>query len=407
MNSSFQLDAARDYWRFAPSGQGKHDTSRLGDLSDNALERLWDEAYASRIQRYPEEDRFLETVANELSGQRILSVGSGLGFHEIEFSKHGAEVTCCDIVPSNLRVIDRIARFKGNLPVRTLLSENSAQQDFGGPYDVVFIYGSLMCMPVEMQSSLLAHARRALVPGGSILLMLYTWDFARDTCGWTDRSQFDNVRFARASDPSVGNEHCPWSDWHDDEKLLGLAGPGMSIVRKQLWQEDWYVWYELRVGDHPFTGGFFAETELASGDACRTFDLMGLETADVEYVAGPAPLHVQSRPGAFNYLLVSPALEGGSISGSPNRILCDVELIRGGMAVGLLNLDTQTFVANATTVRPGRKVVRVSLLELPRKFQIIISNCCLQGPGTTEFDLYSLTLARQPSLLSTVHMHRQ
>jgi len=109
MEKSFSIERAQSYWRFVPSGEGKHNSVELAQLPDGELERLWDRAFASRFLRYPEEDSFMQVVAESFKGQQILSIGSGMGFHEIHYQKHGARVTCCDIVPSNLEVIRRPA----------------------------------------------------------------------------------------------------------------------------------------------------------------------------------------------------------------------------------------------------------------------------------------------------------
>ena len=68
----------------------------------------------------------------------------------------------------------------------------------------MFIYGCLMHMPTDAQRELLSVARRSLVDGGSIVLMVYDWEFVRRTCGWTSVEQFDPMTVARHSDPIVG-----------------------------------------------------------------------------------------------------------------------------------------------------------------------------------------------------------
>src|SRR5436309_15197281 len=101
----FSFERARTYWRFAPSGKGKHDTAALAKLTDAQLETLWNDAFVSRFLRYPEEDCFAQVAAASFRNKRVVSVGSGLGFHEIYYQRYCAQVTCCDNVDSNLDVI--------------------------------------------------------------------------------------------------------------------------------------------------------------------------------------------------------------------------------------------------------------------------------------------------------------
>lgn len=233
----YRFDEAQSYWRHAPSESGKHDTATLAEASDHVLLDVWDAAFRSRFRGYPEEDLFVRAFARPVGGQRILSVGSGLGLHELFYAAAGATVTCADIVPSNLRVVERVAALKGLTGVRTtVLGSGQVAQE---PCDTLFVYGALMHMPRDQQRELLRQGSALLSPNGRIVLMLYTWAFASAMCHWTSADQFDPVLFGRASDPSVGTEHCPWADWHDDDAVLDLAGPGFHIAKKQLWNLDY------------------------------------------------------------------------------------------------------------------------------------------------------------------------
>jgi SAM-dependent methyltransferase len=212
MSTVFDIKRSQSYWRFVPSGEGKHNSAELIELPDVELERIWDRAFASRFLRYPEEECFIRQMAAEFKNKRILSIGSGMGFHEIYYQQRGARVTCCDIVETNLQVIRRICTIKGLEPIQTIISADSSRESFEGPYDVAFIYGSLMAMPAAEQRHLLTQVRKALHPDGQIVLMLYTWKFAESTCGWNSPAEFDPLIFAKASDPTTEGEHCPWSD---------------------------------------------------------------------------------------------------------------------------------------------------------------------------------------------------
>lgn len=364
----FDLEASRRYWRLAPSGAGKHDTSNLMSAEDSAVVNEWRHGFAKRFSNYVEEDQFLAVMGEEFAGERILSIGSGLGFHEMYYASRGARIKCCDIVPSNLAVIQRVSRVFG-LEVETQLLEDN--QEFDGPYDSVFIYGSLMTMPQAAQRDLLARVSRALRPKGRIILMLYTWEFARATCGWTNPDEFDPLVFARASDPSVGEEHCPWSDWHDDERLMAVSPPGFHITRRQLWQEDWFVWHELsQTPNSPETISSFFDPSAIEGDHVSSVDLKCFQAAAAEVIATDNALDIHTESTTAGYAAVSdiiPACDANVLS-------VDFDLAEGAFSAGLLDEAAGAFIASCPERTLGAHTMTIALPPLPEQMRIIFSN---------------------------------
>jgi hypothetical protein len=133
---SFDLEASRRYWRNAPSGAGKHDTSSLIAMSDDQLLTIWLDGFRKRFAVYPEEDQFLAAMSREFAGKRMLSIGSGLGFHEMVYASHGARITCCDIAPSNLAIIKRVAGLRGVTPIDTFVLDGSDRALSGSGRDL-------------------------------------------------------------------------------------------------------------------------------------------------------------------------------------------------------------------------------------------------------------------------------
>lgn len=376
IRSQFDLEESRRYWRHAPAGAGKLDTDSLIASGDASLD-VWQAAFRSRLLNYPEEEQFVRVFASRVRGRRIVSIGSGLGFHELFYAAHGAQVTCCDIVPTNLRVVEDIAS-RAQIPMTTFCEADLTAQPLPGPADVVFVYGCLMHMPSEAQRALFARAREALAPGGSIVLMVYGWEFARRTCGWTDPAQFDPVVFARASDPTVGAEACPWSDWHDDEKLLTLAGDGARVVRRQSWNDGQFFWYELSwTAGSEAPAPFFEESALREGDTLVCVRARDFSPVDAEISRGWKRVTIHARPSQGNYVLTSPVLDaaaGGPRGSLGNAVTLDLAVKQGALSAGILDVDAQRFVSTATRSTAGRHVVLLLADPLPARFQIVISN---------------------------------
>jgi SAM-dependent methyltransferase len=387
----FDLDRARQYWRHAPAGAGKLDTRRLADSSWDI--DVWHRAWRSRLLNYPEEEQFLRSFAARVKHRRIVSVGSGLGFHEIFYASAGADVTCCDIVPSSLEVIARAAAVHA-IPIGTFCRPDLTAQPLPGSADIAFVYGCLMHMPIDAQRALLARATEALRPGGSVVLMVYAWEFARRSCGWSDRSQFDPLVFARASDPTVGNEPCPWSDWHDDAKLLDLAGPGARIVRRQPWNDGQFLWYELqwtprRRGPEPF----FKPDALERGTELVRLPRCEFTAAAAQVSHGWRRTKVRMPASRGSYALVSSTIAAPA---GGNALTVDLTLEAGAVSVALLDSSTQQFVGVAVRTTPGRQSVLLLADPLPDPFCAVISNHQSAAPAPGAFSLHAARVLRRP-----------
>jgi hypothetical protein len=388
----YDAERARRYWRHAPSGEGKHDTGSL--VASDAVHDVWDAAFRSRVLNYPEEEQFLRTFAERARGLRMVSIGSGLGFHELFYASAGARVTCCDIVATNLTAIREVAARKG-LRVDTYHSDDVAAQPLpGGGSDVVFIYGCLMHMPAQAQRDLLRRAREALVPRGSVVLMVYAWEFARRACGWSDPSQFDPLLFARASDPAVGDEACPWSDWHDDAKLLDLAGDGARVIRRQSWNDGQFFWYELDWGIEPtMPRPFFNPAALEKGTPLLRLGPREFRPSEADVSRGWRRVTARLPPSRSDYALVSRTVESPT---GANAVVIDLSVVDGAVSVGILDVEAQHFVSVAIRTAGGRQPMLLLADPLPARFQIVASNHQPVVPAPGEFLLGSACVLRRP-----------
>ena len=387
----FDAARARRYWRHAPSGAGKHDTGAL--VASHSLHDVWDVAFRSRLLNYPEEEQFLRTFAERAPGLRMVSIGSGLGFHELFYASAGARVTCCDIVETNLAAIATVAGRKG-LHIDTVHNDDVGAQPLPGNVNLVFIYGCLMHMPVPSQREVIQRAREALVEGGSVVLMVYAWEFARRTCGWTDPSQFDPLTFARASDPTVGDEACPWSDWHDDAKILDLAGGGARILRCQTWNDGQFLWYELDWNPGSATPcRFFESDALEAGSSLLQLGPRDFSASAADVSHGWRRLTVRMPASRSDYALVSRTITAPA---GANAVTIDVAVTTGALSAGILDVDAQRFVAVAIRASVGRQPVLLLADPLPARFQVVLSNHQPASPARGEFVFRRANILERP-----------
>src|SRR5215471_6899324 len=100
-------------WREVPGGtdqQPRKFSDELLHASKADLLAWWERQFeAARGFR----NWYWELYGRALSGQRVLEIGSGLGFDAVQLASHGASVTCCDIAPSNLEIVRRVGEARG------------------------------------------------------------------------------------------------------------------------------------------------------------------------------------------------------------------------------------------------------------------------------------------------------
>jgi SAM-dependent methyltransferase len=392
MSTGFDIERSRDYWRHVPSGVGKADSSVLATFDDRRICDTWDEGFRSRLLNYPEEEQFMRAFASQLRGRRMLSVGSGLGFHELFYAAAGVDVTCVDIVESNVSVIDRVARLKSLHSVVARWTPAGDIAGAGRDFDVVFLYGCLMHMPEAAQRELMAAARRALSPGGRLVLMVYGWEFARRLCGWTSPSEFEPEVFARRSDPVVGSEACPWADWYDDPKLLALV-PGMGVAKKQTWNDGQYLWYELADSARAAPAPFFSQSDLADGPEVARVPLRRFAAGDATLSRSWRGLNVQTGANGSGYAAFA-AIDDPADLG--NALVASLDLKDGACAVGLLDDDREVFIASRVIASPGRKEVLLLVPRWPRRSRIVFSNHQPESQRPSRFVIRGAKILRRP-----------
>jgi SAM-dependent methyltransferase len=125
---------------------------------------MHDDAYLTRIN-YGRAD-WLESLRIG-SNRRILDLGCGNGFLDIELARRGHRVTAVDLVDrviykARSRVVDESVTFIASDLRRLELPAES--------FDVVLMFGLVGLMSVADDQALLARAGRWLAPGGKLLV---------------------------------------------------------------------------------------------------------------------------------------------------------------------------------------------------------------------------------------------
>ncbi len=397
----FNIEQAREYWKYAPTGLGdKIDTSELLKLDDETFLNTWNSHFQCLLNYYWEDRHLMKYFCEFFQGKSVLSFGSGIGNSEIEFLEKGASVTCADIVKSNLEVIQRAANLKGLDQLSCLYMKDSSETDFRGPYDYIFVRGSIMHMPFPMQKKVVQNFKKALKPGGQIIFMVYTPLFVEEKGGLSAPEEF-----ARESDPSVGDCHNPWSEWYDDERMAALGGDDFVLTQKQIVNQGYYVWYTMSLREESL------DNHTVDSPLPEMIDLESLEKQDHEVIFDLRPdsmslftgrgkklpdgsVRFRTTKNCFYYAMASKDMLAEPFRDSIDGISIDVTMEQGRISLEILDVEADQMVLSRPILLEGRHLHCYGFSGdlLPGRFRLVISNCQLQKPAKSSFVLHRIAL---------------
>lgn len=224
-------------WREVPGGgdqQPRQFSDDLLKVSKHDLLTWWKGQFeaAGEFRRW-----YWELYGGALSGQRVLEIGSGLGFDAVRLAMHGASVTCCDIAPSNLEIVRRVAEAHG-VSIDTVHIDSLAVFKNVPEVDVVWAIGSIHHMPfAEAREESVAVLER-LKPGGRWIELSYPRE------RWVREGSPVYQQWGKMTD----GERTPWVEWYDVEKLKDRLYPWrLEPILERRFESDTYIWMDCRV----------------------------------------------------------------------------------------------------------------------------------------------------------------
>lgn len=99
----------------------------------------------------------------DVSGKRVLDLGTGFGEAAVEFARRGAEVTAVDISPGMLELTQDIARRHGQTLTTVEASATDLSKFADASFDIVYAANVLHHVDI---APCIDEVRRVLVPGG-------------------------------------------------------------------------------------------------------------------------------------------------------------------------------------------------------------------------------------------------
>lgn len=231
------FELLRQKWGEVPAGGVRHHTKDLLTLPDAELLRAWDAARRDGREgpMWSVRGWYHALYQDVLRDRWVADVGSGLGMDAITFAEAGARIICADIVESNLRLIERIAKLKGIGSMEFLYLESFDSFAELPEVDVVWCQGSMINAPFDVAREEARHLLARLRTGGRWIELAYPEE------RWRREGA---MAFTRWGDVTDGG--APWMEWYDLPKLLHrLDGARFEVVLALNFHDDDFSWFDL------------------------------------------------------------------------------------------------------------------------------------------------------------------
>lgn len=233
------LQVLRGKWGEVPHTEEERALSKdLLKLSDKDLLQTWEEGLldSSTGKAFNVRGWYHLLYKDVFRGKKVMDVGSGLGFDSITYAAAGAQMTCVDIVESNLEVVKRICQLKGLNNVQYCYMQDLRSLDvLPRDYDGIYCQGSLINAPVEVTrieaQALLQH----LPVGGRWIELAYPKK------RWTRDGRMSFTEWGRKTDGGA-----PWMEWHDLDKIKAFLAPAQfEVVFSFDFHHSDFNWFDL------------------------------------------------------------------------------------------------------------------------------------------------------------------
>jgi hypothetical protein len=226
----------REKWVEIPATrQGRQFSSEILTWPDGQLLDYWE---TCRRETSSPEVRgwYQERYKDQFRDQFLADIGPGVGVDGIFFAQHGAKVTFVDIVPDNLKLLERICRLKG-VPAEFYFIDNFTEFHFARPFDIFLAVGSLINAPFDFTRRQVRAMTSFLKVGGKVLMLGYP----------RERYLRLGVRNGAEFGKRTDGERTPWAEWYDQDKIRALFGPDFRL---EWWRnfgknDSEFNWFDL------------------------------------------------------------------------------------------------------------------------------------------------------------------
>lgn len=343
-------------WREVPGGTDQQPRQFSDDLLQSSIADLlawWERQFeAARAFR----GWYWGLYGDALKGKRVLEIGSGLGFDAVQLASQGAAVTCCDIAPSNLEIVRRVAEARG-LRIDTLHIDGLTAFEPVPPVDVVWALGSIHHIPFDEAREECAAILERLKPGGRWVELSYPRE------RWVREGSPRFQDWGRLTD----GDRTPWVEWYDLEKLKERLRPWrVEPIMERRFESDTYVWMDCRV--------------LGRADDRPIARRRVEEPTEPLHAAGPI----------WNYAWRMPL--GPTPAGADVTVELECVVDRGSVGFVLLHPTEDRFISRETIVEARTGNQRLYLTTNAFETDVRLLTRCATALGNCEYRIKSIEL---------------
>lgn len=238
-NLSKTLDILRGKWGEVPHTEEERAYSaELLKLSDEELLRTWKDGLldSSTGKAFDARGWYQLVYKDIFRGKKVMDVGSGLGFDSLTYAQAGAQMTCVDIVASNLEVIKRLSRLKGLTNLQfCYFKDLSSLETLPTDYDAIYCQGSMINAPLEVTQIEAQALLKHLPIGGRWIELAYP------KRRWVRDGRMPFTEWGRKTDGGA-----PWMEWHDLKKIRSFLSPAQfEVVFTLDFHHSDFNWFDL------------------------------------------------------------------------------------------------------------------------------------------------------------------
>jgi 2-polyprenyl-3-methyl-5-hydroxy-6-metoxy-1,4-benzoquinol methylase len=224
----------REKWFEVPTGKRTKSTKELLELNESELMEVWSET--RRKEDFSSREWYRLLYSPIFKGKKIIDVGCGFGFDTITFAQAGAQVTCVDILESNILTVRSIANIKGIRDINFLYVDKlEAMAALPPDYDFIWCAGSFHNAPFGVMHQEAQALLKHLKMGGRWIQLAYP------RSRWLREGSLPFDRWGEKTDSGA-----PWMEWYDLDKLLLLLKPAsFRVVMYFEYHNNDFNWFDL------------------------------------------------------------------------------------------------------------------------------------------------------------------
>lgn len=221
-----------DKWNIIPGDQNKirANSQELLKLSDKDLLNKFNQFILEDKSNYRSEYRKKYILGKNY--KKILDLGCGLGRDGIFLAERGFEVTFADVIPSNIKLVEKICKLK-KLNCKFKLIQS--YEDYGslGTFDLILAMGSLHHMPKKVTKKIIQIMFKNFESNKTKFLIL-SYPYKR----WKNDGCLPYRFWGLRTDGGA-----PWTEYFTLDKILFIFSQNCELIDEYNYNDEFIYFY--------------------------------------------------------------------------------------------------------------------------------------------------------------------